>query len=421
MLMLGTFMWLLAIGLLVWFDELRTLQYLAFILPTYLIRLEIFGIPTTWLELAIYAIVVVWIIKRIGRKKRFSDWWQPLVPYKWPLFCILVGLIVGLVVSSDKMISAGILKGWWFDPLLIFVLITNTRKDYPEVEFSNVVFGLWCSGVVLALAALWQVVTGQFITPDQRASAWFTSANYLSLYLVPIMILVLGWWNAAKGCGRWLIAGGWLAMAAGLYFSASYAGWLALLVGLGVFWWLTFPSWKLLVSGSAGLVLAILSQWQSPKFHQLWDVVGRSSSHVRIQVWQTAWLMLKENWLTGIGLGLFEKRYLSFAERLFHPPLEPVVLHAHNFWVQSWLYLGVVGFMGMIAWLWQWVTGLWPVVRTVNFKAVAIFSAMAALLTHGLVDTPYWKNDLAALFWIIMALGVLFIRSYGRKNLPDRY
>ncbi len=31
---------------------------------------------------------------------------------------------------------------------------------------------------------------------------------------------------------------------------------------------------------------------------------------------------------------------------------------------------------------------------------------MTALLIHGLVDVPYFKNDLAMLFWIIYALGL---------------
>jgi len=38
-----------------------------------------------------------------------------------------------------------------------------------------------------------------------------------------------------------------------------------------------------------------------------------------------------------------------------------------------------------------------------------------------MLDAAYWKNDLSALFWIILALGVLTTNlTHGRKNLSDR-
>jgi O-antigen ligase len=36
-------------------------------------------------------------------------------------------------------------------------------------------------------------------------------------------------------------------------------------------------------------------------------------------------------------------------------------------------------------------------------KAWTLAGAGAALLVHGLVDVPYFKNDLAMLFWLLMA------------------
>jgi hypothetical protein len=31
-------------------------------------------------------------------------------------------------------------------------------------------------------------------------------------------------------------------------------------------------------------------------------------------------------------------------------------------------------------------------------------AAMTAILVHGLVDTPYFKNDLAMMFWLILII-----------------
>ena len=421
MLVFGTIIWVLAIASLTWWDEDRSSQYLAMALPTYLIRLQIFNIPTTWLELAIYAVVTIWLIKTWRRGKLPS--WRGFKDYQWPLGLLAVGLIIGTIFSANPIESLGIIKGWFFDPLLIFFLITNSR-NHPKIEFNNLVFGLWVSGTVLAIAAVGQVVTGHYITVDQRASAWFGSANYLSLYLVPIMILVLGWWREIKLCySQWIIAGGWLLMLVALYFTYSYAGWLALLAALTVWFWLISKYKYWLIGLGLGMAGLIASQWHLPKFQQMLDLAGRSSSHARLETWQTALLMIKEQWLSGIGLGQFEQRYPEFASRLFHPPVQLVMLHAHNIFLSFWLNVGLIGLAGflgiLVVFFTKIVRGWW---QRHDLMLLGVGVTMIAILAHGLLDTPYWKNDLAAVFWIVVALGALLSReTHGRENLPDRH
>lgn len=414
---------MLAIGGLTWWNEDRGLQLLAITLPTYLIRLQVFNIPTTWLELAIYTVTAIWLIKLWRRGGTIK--WQAIRDYQWPLGVLIVGLIMGTLVSADPLGSLGIIKGWFFDPLLLFWLITNSRQaQSPKIEFNNIVFGLWISGVIVALVAVGQVVTGHYITLDQRASAWFSSANYLSLYLVPIMILVLGWWHDIKsGYRRWVVAGGWLLMLIALYFTYSYAGWLALLIALAIWFWLTSKYKYWLIGLGVGFVGLVASQWQLPKFQQMLDLAGQSSSHARLEVWQTALLMIKEHWWTGIGLGQFEQRYVEFASRIFHPPVQLVMLHAHNLLLAFWLnagLLGLLGFFGILIIFFTQVIRTWSHRRDPLLTSVGI--AMIAILAHGLLDTPYWKNDLAAVFWIVVALGELLSReTHGRENLSDRH
>ena len=424
MLIYGTIIWLLLIGILTWRDEKRRLVYLAMALPTYLIRLKVFNIPTTWLELAIYVVVALWVIKIIWRRQR-NKWWQSLTAYKYPLLLMAVGLIMGTAISLDLTRSLGIIKGWFFDPLLLFILITNTdHADHPKIEFNNVVFGLWLSGVVLAGAAIGQVITGHFATLDQRASAWFGSANYLALYLIPIMILVLGWWKEIKrGYSQWIVSVGWLMMLVALYFTYSYAGWLALFVAVAGLIWVVSKNKPWLLGVGLALAVFVVSQWHLPKFQQMLDLVGRSSTHVRLQVWQTSLLMIKEHWLTGIGLGLFEQRYPEFANRLFRPPLELVMLHAHNLFLYFWIntgLIGLIGFLGILGIFFIQIAQTWRARHDLIVASVG--AAMLAILVHGLLDTPYWKNDLAAVFWMVVALGAILNReACGGKNLSNRY
>ena len=43
---------------------------------------------------------------------------------------------------------------------------------------------------------------------------------------------------------------------------------------------------------------------------------------------------------------------------------------------------------------------------------------MTVLLIHGLVDVPYFKNDLAVLFWIIIGL-IIINKKYDKENLQQ--
>jgi len=39
-----------------------------------------------------------------------------------------------------------------------------------------------------------------------------------------------------------------------------------------------------------------------------------------------------------------------------------------------------------------------------------------AILVHGIVDTTYFKNDLSAIFWIILAMSVIIGVRNGEPN-----
>lgn len=398
------FIFLLVFAAVSW-RNLRVAVYLILAsLPLYLVRFKFGPIPTTLLELMIYTAAIIWLVQIVLKQARIN--WRAIRYYLVPLIFLAIGLVLGTYISTDRSISLGIVKGWFVDPLLLFALMVSTLERHFHIKKALV--ALILPATVLSVIAIYQVLTGHFVTVDSRASAIFSSANYLSLFLVPIMVLSLGlFWSVARQF-RWWVAVTWFLMAISLYFTFSYASWLGLLVGIGVLVLCLTRFWIALLSGAGLLIIAVLSQWQHPKFQQMLDLIGRSSSHVRLQVWQTALLMIKENSLTGIGLGLFEQRYLDFAKRLFNPPLELRMLHSHNIILQFLVNTGVVGTAG---WLWlvvNFIRGIWgAAVRERDILAASVLAAMAALLTHGMLDLAYWKNDLSALFWAILAFGII--------------
>ncbi|MFA5270024.1 MAG: O-antigen ligase family protein [Patescibacteria group bacterium] len=394
--------------------NLRVGVYLILIaLPLYLIKFKFGPIPTTLLELMIYVTTLMWLIK-VWLKRSFINW-SAVRAYGYPLLLILIGLILGTYVSADRMVSLGIIKGWFIDPILLFVLITSVLDRQLHIKKATV--ALMLPATILSGLAIYQAITGEFITVDNRASAVFSSANYLSLFIVPVMVLGCGLLGSIARRWRWWVVVCLLIMAGGLYLTFSYAGWLGLIVGIAVLVFCRIRFWLATISSAGVVLVAVLSQWQHPKFQQMLDLVGRSSSHVRLQVWQTALLMIKENPFTGIGLGLFEQRYLEFAQRLFSPPIELRMLHSHNILLQFLVNTGLSGGIGFIWLVVNFVRRIWrSAVGAGDVLATATLAAMAALLAHGMLDLAYWKNDLSALFWVVMAFGIILCSQHSHAG-----
>jgi len=53
-----------------------------------------------------------------------------------------------------------------------------------------------------------------------------------------------------------------------------------------------------------------------------------------------------------------------------------------------------------------------------KFIVIGLMCSMIVIIIHGLVDAPYFKNDLAMMFWLLVALaGMINLDLKLNKNL----
>jgi len=149
---------------------------------------------------------------------------------------------------------------------------------------------------------------------------------------------------------------------------------------------------------------------------------------VRLQVWQTAWSLVAKNTVWGIGLGNFEKKYLEYLPTVVSNPLEWRMLHAHNFWLQTWLTLSIFGLLiFLLIVVYGWWLGLRIIKRSLK-QHWLVYGLMAYLLSFilvGFLDTPYYKNDFSFIFWLMIGLMIAlakillnrkrFMKKEGKK------
>jgi O-antigen ligase len=378
--------------------SLENLIYVAvFFLPAYLIKISLFGFPTNILEMLIALIFVGWILEK-GYEKLSLEHYKK---YTLPLFLIFLGLLISAIFNRTFVMEAGIVKGWFIFPLLFVFLASQVIE---KKRIINVFYALYASAFFISAAALIFLFLGK-ITYDGRLEAFFNSPNYLAMYLAPALILLAQVQSSklkVKSCSSKLkvfnlISG--LIILIVFYFTYSYTAWVAVVLSLvltSVIKNNQFIRNKTIPALFLTIILLFIFQINSEKLLSLKNY-SRSSLESRIMIWNSAERILSDNWLIGIGPGNFQEKYLEY-QKYYPPYLEWAVPHPHNLYLSFWLSGGILDLVGFL-----WLVGLWfreTIKKDDSLVKFIVLGIMLYILIHGLVDTTYFKNDLAVIFWL---------------------
>jgi O-antigen ligase len=380
------------------------LSLLILLWPSYLIRATAFGIPTTMLEMVIYGVVAGTILSILMRR-----WPRPVIKINW-LGWTMIALwaaawIIATIASPDHRESLGALKAWWFDPMLFAgLLLVVVRSPSERIMLLKITI---LSGAIVAAAGLFQLAFIRDSLQEGRLSSFFAPvANYAAMYLAPIFVLGLAAVTTKIIGKTWLMYLGIIAVA--LLATLSYGGFAAVAVGSVVIW-LAQPAspWKKRLAWLAiGVTLVGVAVLTTTKnFHQHFDA-GRSSGSVRQQIWSVSWALIEKHPLLGIGPNAFQAAYVNEIPKHYFPPLEWAVAQPHNLYLALWLELGLLGLITALAATIIFFRAIWRLMRNPSRRPYALVAAASviAILTHGLVDTPLFKNDLVILTTLILAL-----------------
>lgn len=385
------------------------------ILPSYLLKLSIFGIPTTILELSIYAAFVGSFFSLLIFKNNTTP--NPSLlrketgRFSWPIIAFTIITLLSALFSDHLQATLGGWKAWIFDPLLILILIIHFFK--PQ-DIWKIIATLSASSAVLSFYGLIEYFFYTQQLGDGRLDSVFDPANYHAMFIGPIIVLAIGFIFNQQTPRLWKYCLG-IASAINIFaliFAFSYGGYLAVLGGLVIFGFLTLnyaQKKKMILGALIIFIIFIIVASPTKKFQDLFEFQERSSGHARLEIWQTSWLVFKEHPILGVGLNDFEYHYRENLPRVAFPPLEWLVAQPHN------LYLALLtqtGLLGFLAFLWI-IVRLFKIKKDTSFRlqASGFIAALSAILIHGLVDTPYFKNDLSIIFWLIVAL--LIVNNYN--------
>lgn len=418
-------------------------------LPAYQIRFKIFNLPTTLLEAMILILFLIWLAKKIYTHK-------PLIyNLKEWLWLILAWLLVGLLavfISPNKWLALGHWRAYFLEPILFLLIFLDLIKTEEDLNFVFYTFGI--SALYISFWAIWQKITGQGMKSLEiwqyplkaiiRSTGPFPHSNFLGLYLGPIIILAIGKLienfklkieklNKFLGISYWLLV--IIASVIAIIFARSEGAILGTTTGLIFFFLISLKKKQRLIFILVLLFIISYLLFISPQRNYFWQKITFQdlSIQMRLNIWQAAIELIKDRPIFGAGLRGYQKLIFQY-QKSFSLPTGEIISYEihpypHNLFLAIWSELGILGLVVFSFVIYQFFKfGFQKLFRNLRLEIrnselaknekiliIAILSAMVTILIHGLVDTPYFKNDLSILFWLIIGL-MIVIKKIAKIN-----
>lgn len=337
-------------------------------------------------------------------------------------FGFVAGVSLTFLINALPFHSLGLVKSFVVLPLLLTWSLLLLVKSTTEARF---IVKFWWFGLVMsALVGLLFFFNGQ-LTYDGRLAAWYSSPNEFAMLLAPGALLGLWLTQTSVSRQRWWYFLGTLTITLALCLTRSYA-----VLGSAIITslWLLTPVIKrltrrqkfasLLLGAMLGMSLLIL-EGGTDKFQSLIAFDERSSFTSRLMIWEAALKISQDTFPWGIGIGHFQSMYLEY-QVYFPSYLEWAVPEPHNLVLSLFLAAGLLGFLSF-----AWVMGialyrLWSLRITQNNEistgARLYLGLFGLLLLIGLVDTPYFKNDLTLVWWGLLGLSLTLFRQVKKSR-----
>lgn len=414
-------------------------------LPAYLIRFNIGPIPLTLLESMIIIIFITWIIKNKPWLRLRKSAWQERTkkyPYYLEIIAILIAAWIALAIAGFNNSALGIFKAYFLEPIMLYIVIINCGKGV-EKKF---LWPLTISALLLSLFAVFQQLTGSFIVnpfwaalETRRVTSVFPYPNALGLFLAPIFFLSISLFyfypkrsNLIIAAKKIFIIVSLLSSVVAIFFARSEGALISIIGALFVVAILTNKkSRRFAISLTALGIIFLMVYAPAWKYVQQKATLMDLSGQIRRQQWSETMSMLKEGRIiSGAGLSKYQEKVLPFhQEGIFVKNDDPefqrhvvwneeyrkkvwqpveIYLYPHNIFLNFWTEIGLLGallFTWLIArYLFEALKLLKNTQGRHRYLILGLIGAMSTIIIHGLVDVPYFKNDLAILFWLLIAL-----------------
>ena len=406
--------------------------------PWYIVRFSIWGVPTTLLEVLAISAIVAWLIELVikgGASNMISQIKNsPRILKAIAALAIIFGFAgaLSVVISPNLVAALGIYKAYILEPVVFGAILYLSIKDKSQLGIVAGAVGL--AALQVALLAISQHLWGvPNITPTElsqgRSSAMYNTANAIGLFIGPIALasLFIGIWGSVRG--RRTLAtisfalyalfvaailtsdsdGANIAVSATMFIGFAAYVIVRRLPRRAIFG-TALLSTVLYVGATIGYMWFVNSP---PTVVNPYARPGFSTLTVRQCTWEGTTAVLSQQPLAGTGLAGFTPVY----KQNITCDAEPLV-YPHNIVLNFWTETGMLGLISIMLLVILWLSLGLAVMQQEDaaWLGVAIVSTPIYWLIHGLVDVPYFKNDLSMIWWVLLAMAAAVYVATSQAN-----
>lgn len=357
----------------------------------------------------------------------------PLKPIKHKPFIVL--LVVFLLAMAWALLFTDPLRngiGLWtsrlLQPLLVgffaYQLLANTK-----VTARDCIKALFWSLVPLLLLGVMQYAGMIEYRDPGRITATYFYPNTFARYVDILLLTTLPWILFGHVKNKRLHLGIWALGIVLLLSSQSYNGAVTLAAGLVTILLLlphAFATAKKL--GLTALILVgLLVLINAPKLPKYQTSIT-DSRLTRLEFWNVAAGVIRDNFWTGIGIKTWEKEYPQIVEKYYIQkykklPLNWGSVQPHNVFLDSFIKAGLPGFFAITALL------LWPIFEGIAFAkrayakrdpnwwyGMSLAAYGVGMLVFGLIDDPIWSDDTMPILFVLYFVLAGLVAKSNRKS-----
>ncbi len=297
-----------------------------------------------------------------------------------------------------------------------FFVVINTVRT--KKQFFDLCRAFALSGFLVCLYGLYQYVfkaggadawidEEMFEGISMRIYSTLENPNVLGEYILLVMPVAIAlMWRSEKIGSKIFYLGLTAVMGAALILTFSRGCWIAIMVAAAIY--VTFVCGKLwgLLLLLVPILPFVIPETILHRFASVGDMSDSSTSY-RVYIWMGTFLMLKDFWISGIGMGeeAFNQVYPFYSYSAIVAP------HSHNLFLQVWVETGIGGIVAFLALLFAWFKQICrghkiSADKKLKTMLVAIGASVCAFMVQGMFDNCFYNYRVFMLFWFVLALGI---------------
>lgn len=337
------------------------------------------------------------------------------------LFIFILMTVLAQVFSVFPGLSLRFLVFILTDLAIMLVLVSSIKT---KEQFSTVLEIILAGAALSGLYGVYQSIRGVPVVVSQidttlnegmpgRVFSAFDNANNFAQIIVMLIPLFAAIILNAKGWQkRFVFFMAALPLFISLLTTLSRSGWIGFAVSTVVFIFLVKPGFVLLLALIGAASYPFLPATIIRRISTITNLQDATIQY-RFDIWKTMWPMLKDFWLTGIGLGSDAVKQVNNNYEILTKTIPP---HSHNIYYQIWLETGIVG---LVAFLGSMLRTVKRSLKTIYGKdadpwlknvLIAGISGLCGVLVIAAAEYIWYYPRVMLVFWVLMGIILTALR-----------